>query len=275
MKYFTAIILMILVASIGALFWVLDSTSKRTDRRIGDLEDDLSQLRQQSYSRQTASSVSAFVRERHRREDQPAGAGWETIRDLRLEFKDLVQRIDRIESALSERMADPTPGPSSRIEDSSLARSRYRRAEERDKTRYTGEEMMEISEIYRRLKGETDVENRSRASKELIDRFPDSNRAGCAAYDMGQQMFEEGDLDQAGNYLDFIIHNNHPGVFRNGVNVMPLTLNLQAELWEARGEPDLAMYARQRLIDEYPDDFDMHGNNIADMAQKHLTNSGR
>jgi TolA-binding protein len=106
--------------------------------------------------------------------------------------------------------------------------------------------------------------------RDLIDRYPGSNRAACAAMNLASVYLAEEDLDEALPLLERLVSPGTDAVFRNGSPVLPQALLAYASVEEARGDLDAARAAWQRVISEFPDARDQRGVSFAAIARQHL-----
>lgn len=182
----------------------------------------------------------------------------------------LATRLARLESSVEETQTRVAMGMPSAREDQPLALERYQAAMDRDRANHTTEEWQEINRLYSLgMRGLRQPEGRE-ALESLIDRFPESNRAGCAAMNLASVLYGDGDHDAARAHLETLIEAESDAVFRNGERILAKALVMlgRVEQHEGRGEEAHALWSR--VTEDFPNEEDARGVPYGQVAEQHL-----
>jgi hypothetical protein len=171
---------------------------------------------------------------------------------------------------LALALAPARPAEAGAPEDSPAARARYEAAHARDEGRFSAAERETIDALYRDGTRQPGTGEGRALLAELVERFPEANRAGCAALNLASGYAADGDAPAAFGYLDPLVDEAHPGVFRNGVRVLPAALELRGRLHAEAGDAARARADWTRLVEEFADEADARGRSFGRVAAAHL-----
>ena len=119
---------------------------------------------------------------------------------------------------------------------------------------YSEKERKEIRKLYRR--GEWESDEKRGALEGLIEKYPKSNRAGCATLYLGHMALGE----EKATYCQQAIDNHGDCFYGDGVQVGAFARHMLAKYYEESGQPDKANQLRSDLENNYPDAIDHKGN---------------
>lgn len=148
--------------------------------------------------------------------------------------------------------------------------ARYARARQRDSERFPAAILQEIDRLFEDGQLAIRTEEGKAKLRELVDRYPASNRGGCAAMNLGSEYLEEGRLDEARRYLEPLVQGNSESVYSGGERVLVKALYDYGILMERMGQPALAQESWQRILVEFPSERDVHGASYASLARDRL-----
>ncbi len=143
---------------------------------------------------------------------------------------------------------------------------RFLQAQKRDLDRFGPSELQRIEDLYAQGTRGIDTEEGRQALARLVEQYPESNRAGCAANTLAQVMHMDGDDEGAQRYADFLLQSSNPSVYRNGIPARADAMLLSGDLAAGRGDREAAKAAWQRVMTEYPDETDLEGQAFAKRA---------
>jgi len=146
----------------------------------------------------------------------------------------------------------------------------FREAMGRDGRRYSPQECERIEDLYRRGNEGFDTSEGREALERLVESFPESNRAGCAASNLGAHYLNEGDLESAASYYGGLIEAGSGAVFENGEKVLPKALLNYGEVLRRQGDSEGADAAWGRIAEEFADEVDGEGIPYGDLARDRL-----
>jgi TolA-binding protein len=164
----------------------------------------------------------------------------------------LEQRIAHLQEKNGAQSMEPTSGYHT------LAG--VRQARERDRQRYSQAELEEIEILYELgLKGHGGGKDSRDSLRLLVERFPDSNRGGCAAMNLGALALNEGDVDSSREYFEQIIHSGNQAVFDDGEPVLAKAMLNLGMSFAKSGDLATADTTWQELTERFPDQKDGRG----------------
>jgi beta-lactamase regulating signal transducer with metallopeptidase domain len=173
------------------------------------------------------------------------------------------ERIQQLESRVAE-LEKQLQGKS-RLEsyrESARAAARVRAA--RDAEKYTADELHEMENIYQAARKETSFDLVEAAMQPLFDRFPGSNRAGCAALYVGRNLTGE----ERERWLQYAIAHGSDCQFLDGTSVGGLARVLLAADRIAAGQTDAASPLLKEVCTSYADGIDFDGTPLVDLTAK-------
>jgi len=190
-------------------------------------------------------------------------------------IRGLVARLERLESVvrlLGSGARDLDRGGAGEPDGRSGQRGgdrsgAYLAAAGRDERRYDARSLKEIENLYRRGNERIDTEEGRDALEELVEKYPESNRRGCAAMNLGATYLNEGELEAAAAHLEAIISAGSDAVFENGERILPKAMYNYGMLLERRGDEDGARDVWEGLGARFPGETDGNGIPYAKLVE--------
>ena len=133
-----------------------------------------------------------------------------------------------------------------------------------DRTRYSAEQMREIEALYQRANRDLKAEGAMSALKQLVDKYPQSNRAGCALLYVARLapgVDREALLKQA-------IANHSDARYGDGTQVGAFARAFLADLLRRSNRLDEAKALAAEVVAKYPGAVDHGGRRIADVLKQ-------
>lgn len=168
--------------------------------------------------------------------------------------------------------ATPLPPPVTLADDGEV---RFQAAAKRDLERFGPETLQKIEDQYTEGIRNAGFHRGRVALSDLISRYPESNRAGCAAPVLARDLANAGELEDASAYLDFVIKGKHPGVFKNDTPALCDSLLLAGEIAVKQGDQAAAKAAWSTLVSEHSNETDPDGNTYGTKAAELLQSLGK
>lgn len=169
-------------------------------------------------------------------------------------IQELESRVAELEGKLSAKTRRDT------LRENAEAAARIRAAQ--DQQRYSADELHAMELIYQEAKKLPDSEAMIPAMQPLFDRFPASNRAGCAALYLGRRL--EG--GERARLLNWAADSAGDCLFLDGTSVGGLARILLARDAMAAGRIPETKARLQEAKAAYADSIDFEGNAIGDLA---------
>lgn len=190
----------------------------------------------------------------------------------------LKSRVTALETKLSNMAIGNANGNLSRqqkkrLEDTDFAQQRRQAAHKRDAGKYSRDILKKIEEQYRKgMKNIKDPKGQ-KALLDLYNKYPDSNRGGCAAMNLATELAGEGKDAEAAELLDRLINNESKSVFGNGVEVLPKSLFARAKM--AKKQQDMESFDNivQTMQESFPNEIDNNGKTFTSMLKKMGSNN--
>lgn len=171
-------------------------------------------------------------------------------------IQELESRVAELEGQLSGKTRRQT------LRENAEAAARSRAA--LDAGRYSPEELHEMELIYQEAKKQPDFASMISAMQPLFDRFPASNRAGCAALYLGRRLEKE----ERARLLNWAADSAGDCLFLDGTSVGGLARILLARDAVAAGRPQEAAVRLREARAGYADGIDFEGTAIADLVDE-------
>jgi len=130
--------------------------------------------------------------------------------------------------------------------------------EQRDKERFTAAEKEEIDRLYEAGLDKADPAS-TVALSELIDKYPTSNRAGCAAMNLAARRLEQSNPEAAVFLLSTLVGNETKAVFASGEKVLPKAMLRLGMVKREQGDEAAAAALFDRLRTQFSDEEDSQG----------------
>jgi hypothetical protein len=131
----------------------------------------------------------------------------------------------------------------------------------KDKARYSESVLSEIEDLYQKAIQNLDDKNSIGILKTVIEKYPESNRAGCSALYLGQCL----NGNEREKYLKLAIDRYDDSFYGDGVQVGAFArymLAMQYRNQKLYGKSDSLL---QQIQSNYPDAIDHSGNSLMDM----------
>lgn len=128
----------------------------------------------------------------------------------------------------------------------------------------------EIEDLYGRGLADIDRDAGREQLRSIIDRYPYSNRAACAAVQLAWAYLDEGRWAEVVALLAGLVSPGTDAVFRDGGLVLPAALLAYGDALAAQGDLAAASAAWQRVLAEFPDRRDASGTTYATLARRRL-----
>lgn len=160
---------------------------------------------------------------------------------------------------------DPAPtdaGLSS--EQRSVLKERARARMLQDRQTYTPEQLGEIEQLYQSANKDLKDPAALANLKTLIEKYPKSNRAGCAVMYLGQ--FSKG--DERAKYLELAIRDFSDCYYGDGAQVGPYARYYLAEQYRRAGHDTKARALYEEIRQLYPDAITHKGQPLANYLPK-------
>lgn len=129
-----------------------------------------------------------------------------------------------------------------------------------DGLNYSKEQIEEIDTLYQVANKEWNTPKAIKSLKEVVKKYPKSNRAGCALVYLAQM--SEGQEKE--NYLKTAIEKHSDCWYGDGVNVGALAKLFLAGYYQTTGEKQKAEKLIEEIREKYPDAIDHQGKLIID-----------
>jgi len=191
----------------------------------------------------------------------------------------LIQRLCPRPDVSATHRAPPTEAASAASGSPEQPSSRsmqeaYLAAVQRDQQKYSPEELAEIEDLYQQGNDAIESAAGEERLRTLIERYPDSNRAGCASMNLGAVYLNGGLLEEAQQHLEMLVEQQNSAVFESGEAVLPKALLNLAMLHHERGESRAALDAWRRVLTEHPEARDAQGVAYARLVEEQTLRRG-
>lgn len=148
--------------------------------------------------------------------------------------------------------------------DALIAKARQRAR--KDAGKYKPEEMAEAESLYQTANKDWRSPEAIVALKQMIEKYPDVNRTGCAVLYLGQM--SQGETRE--EYLKRAVDNHSDSFYFNGVQVGPLARLYLAGHYKETGRPEEAKKLFTEVLMKYPDAITHSGKKLAPIAKQEL-----
>jgi hypothetical protein len=133
----------------------------------------------------------------------------------------------------------------------------------RDLDTFTREQLQEIEQLYQAANQNLRAPESRGRLQELIEKYPASNRAGCAALYLAQM---SGEADQE-VLLKQAIERHPDAWYGDGTQVGPMARAFLASLYHRQKRQEEAVATARALAKEAPDSVDHRGRRIVDVLR--------
>lgn len=153
-------------------------------------------------------------------------------------------------------------------------RHRFRQREEEERLS-APESFAGAGDLYRDGLEEMRAEGGVHKLSRLVEQFPETNRAGCAAIQLAKEYMRKKDWESAEHYLEFASENGAEAFFKDGVAVEPQALFYQGILESKRGNHDAAREIWDTLMAAHPDAMTHSGVPLEEVVESELAQMNR
>lgn len=155
-----------------------------------------------------------------------------------------------------------------RLEDTDFATQRRKAALERDAGRYPPGVLKKLEEQYGKAMKKIKTPEGQKALLDLYDKYPDSNRGGCAAMNLATELAADGKTDASAALLDRLIDNESQSVFGNGVAILPKALFARAKMAKKENDEESFDNIKQTIQESFPNEIDNNGKTFSSMLNQ-------
>ena len=182
------------------------------------------------------------------------------------EAKQLKAQVAALEKRMSEmEKLLPPKGQVEQEERQRAYRERFDRRRELDRKKYTQEQMTEAEAIYIQAVSSSNwgSPEHLKALKQLLEKFPEANRTGCALLDWG----ESAPGPESVKYFEDCIHQHNDCYYGDGVQVGAYARLSLANYYNRTGENQKAVALFKEIKDNYSDSIDHCGRLLIDLIK--------
>ena len=201
----------------------------------------------------------------------------EQLRQLRERVQQLEERLAKAEAELAAARASTAAAQeqaAGQQQDDAAAtreqidaqRNKARARSRQDAKNYQPEQLAEAEQLYQVANKNWRAPEAIVSLKQMIEKYPDVNRTGCAVLYLGQM--SEGDTRE--EYLKRAVEKHSDCYYFNGVQVGGYGRYLLALYYHDLGRTDEAKKLLQELISKYPDALTHRQQRLAPSAKKAL-----
>ena len=263
MKPQNFLVALMLVFNVGVI-WYANHVITTAHERVREVEQDLREAQRRAVLGERANDSADSVQVRH--SPPPATPKITGVTDA----PSPAPASRGTELAIDAATDDLAANAQARDAIRARMQHRYVLARDRDARRYSARELETIDRLYQDGLGAIDTPQGRDSLQALISQFPDANRSGCAAMNLGAAYLNEGHYDDARRYLELVVNNNSTAYFQNGESVLAKALFNYGMLMQESGNDEAAAAAWQRIVDELADETDGHGAAYGSLAAERL-----
>lgn len=133
-----------------------------------------------------------------------------------------------------------------------------------DRARYSAEQLRDIETLYQSANRDIRADGAQAALRDLIAKYPQSNRAGCALLYVARM--SQGDEREM--LLKQAIADHSDARYGDGTQVGAFARALLADWYARSGRKDEARKLAAEMVEKYPGAVDHSGGRIADVLRK-------
>jgi len=188
------------------------------------------------------------------------------IKQIETEVKELKSRVEKLEKEVGELKGQITPIQSQDQvqERRRILRERFNTRWQKDSEKYSSDQLRELENLYQVANKNWRSEEARKSLEELLKKFPDTNRTGCAVLYMAQ--WSEG--EEREKRLKEAIEKFDDCFYGNGVQVGAYARYLLGYYYFDKGEKEKAKALFNEILDKYPDAVDHSGNLLAEKIKE-------
>ncbi len=189
--------------------------------------------------------------------DVPPASGTEpTIQELNLKLSTLEQRVAELENLIA-----PMRGQMQARSQSATLRSNFTERMKQDKQTFTPEQLNEIESLYQVCNKQWNTAEARRSANALIEKYGQSNRAGCALLYKAQWYAGE----EREKLLRSAIAQYEDCWYGDGVQVGAYARFILANYLKEKGKPVEARELFDEIREKFPDAVNHQGEKLVDM----------
>lgn len=196
----------------------------------------------------------------------------EEIRMLRARIAELEKQLAAATQPTGSQAAAPgAPADAPALEEATRAerdalRNKARQRSQKDAAKYTPEELADAESLYQTANNDWRSPQAIVALKQMIEKYPDVNRTGCAVLYLGQM--SQGDTRE--EYLKRAVEKHSDSFYFNGVQVGALARVYLAGHYKETGRLDEAKKLLTEVLMKYPDGITHSGKKLAPIVKSEL-----
>lgn len=179
------------------------------------------------------------------------------IHDKQQELKQLQERLAIMQAANAADSPKKPEPDQSKIVDAQRAKARSRMRQ--DSRKYTNKQLQECENLYQEANGNLGAPEANAKLQQVIEKWPDADRAGCAAMYLGQKT--QG--DEQVKWLKLAMDKYANTFYGDGVQVGAYAHYVLGMAYKDQGKTDDARKVFDELVKKYPDAIDHRGDSLA------------
>jgi tetratricopeptide (TPR) repeat protein len=148
-------------------------------------------------------------------------------------------------------------------------REQYMERARADRKTY-GEDIAKIEDLFQKAYRQWGTPQAMETLKNLLTQYPEANRAGCGALNLGRMYGGAGDMQQAEIYMRKAAEEYGDAFYSDGVQVGAMSRYFLGELYARQGRYDEARAVFQEILKKYPGAIDHRGRPLSESIQRAL-----
>ena len=177
---------------------------------------------------------------------------------LRQKVRQLEQQIKELEQELK-----PLRAQQARESRQRALRERFENRVAQDKQKYTEEQLVEAENLYASIGRKWNSPQATEIYQTMLRKYPDVNRMGCAALDLGDWA-KAPSADERQEYLKDCIEKYGDCFYGDGVQVGAYARFVMAQDYRSKGEEQKAEALFDEIRTKYASAIDHHGDLLVD-----------
>ena len=184
------------------------------------------------------------------------------VEQLKIEVNELKTRVGKLEKEVREmkKPAMPSQSQSQTQERRKILREKFNKRWQKDSEKYSSEQIRDLENLYQVANKNWRSEEAKKSLEELLKKYPDTNRTGCAVLYMAQ--WAEG--EEREKLLKEAMEKFDDCFYGNGVQVGAYARYLLSCYYFEKGEKEKAKTLFNEILSKYPDAVDHSGELLAD-----------
>jgi len=184
------------------------------------------------------------------------------VEQLKVEVDTLKARVEKLEKEVQE-MKKPAMPSQSQVqpqERRKILREKFNKRWQKDSEKYSSEQIRDLENLYQVANKNWRSEEAKKSLEELLKKYPDTNRTGCAVLYMAQ--WAEG--EEREKLLKEAMEKFDDCFYGDGVQVGAYARYLLGCYYFDKGEKEKAKTLFNEIFSKYPDAVDHSGELLAD-----------